>query len=108
MFTVKISVDNKAGILKEGMKVNLKFSTDNKNDIVLVPKESVLSADGSEYVYVVQGGKPIKCQINTGNESNQYIEVTEGLAKEDIVIVQRAGEIDENSLINVMGNNEIK
>lgn len=102
MFTIKIKVDNKKGILKEGMTVNVRFFDGNKSTVVLVPNEAIITDENLKYVYTLINGKPVKREVKIGNELNQYVEITEGLKIDDMVIVQGSSDIDENSKINII------
>ncbi|MFC1809937.1 efflux RND transporter periplasmic adaptor subunit [Patescibacteria group bacterium] len=71
--------------LKSGMTANLEIVTDKKEDVLIIPSRAVKFENSLRYVEVLNGG-PKKVQIETGLESDQYMEITSGLKQGDKII----------------------
>ena len=81
------SVDNNDLSLKAGMFAQVELQYDAKAAALLVPKRAVLAMDNSSSVFVVNDGKVSRKVVKTGYESDAAIEVLEGLAEGDQVVV---------------------
>ncbi|MFA5658865.1 MAG: HlyD family efflux transporter periplasmic adaptor subunit [Oscillospiraceae bacterium] len=84
---VEISIDNLDEKIKAGYSTKCRIITEQKNNINIVPYESVMQDnDGKEYVYVFSSGLAIRKDIETGVEINEGVEVLSGLSGEEAVI----------------------
>jgi RND family efflux transporter MFP subunit len=72
--------------LKSGMTTNLEIITDKKENVLKIPTRAVKFEDENRYVDVLLNGKSKKVNIKTGLESDQYVEVTDGLKEGDKII----------------------
>jgi len=84
-YEIKTAFDIDDPRLKSGMTANLEIITDKKEDILIIPARAIKFEDSIRYVEVLNGG-PKKVKIETGLESDQYVEVTEGLKEGDKII----------------------
>jgi len=75
--------------IKSGMTVNLDIETDNKEDVLYLPFYVIKSRNGDKYVQVLENGKVKEKVIKTGLEGETRVEILEGLAEGDQVIVER-------------------
>lgn len=77
--------------MRSGMTANVNFVIAGKNDILLIPNESIKLVEGKSYVLLPQkeGDKipPIK-EIKTGLSDGKNTEVMEGLALNDRVLIK--------------------
>jgi len=51
---IKVSVDNQAGRLKEGMFARVKLITEQKENIVKIPASALITRFGENYVFVIE------------------------------------------------------
>ncbi|MPM06275.1 Macrolide export protein MacA [bioreactor metagenome] len=102
LFKVTIEIDNTAGELRAGMLATAGFDDAGQTPALYIPQQSVQEENGAFYVYKVDGDTAQKTQVTLGTQKNLYVEVTSGLAAEDIVIVDGADKVSENSAINVI------
>lgn len=72
--------------LKSGMTANLEIITDKKENVIIIPTRAVKFEDSIRYVEVLNNGTPKKVTIQTGLESDQYVEITDGLKVGDKII----------------------
>ena len=78
------------------------FNLDVRNDAVLVPARAVIGAAGNQAVMIVQQGKPVRSAVRLGAEVSGRIEVLDGVAVGDTVIVTGATGLREGSAIRIV------
>jgi len=61
---------------------------DTHQQTLLVPKASVLSQDEEVSVFIIKDGLALKRNVMTGFSNSDYIEILEGVDKNDIVIIE--------------------
>ncbi len=88
--TVEIWVEapNADGRLRPGSSVTLEAVANNLNDAVVVPVSAVLkSAKGASTVMVIQDGKAMQTEVETGIREGDLVQITKGLSGGETVIV---------------------
>lgn len=85
-YQIKTAFDLKDERLKSGMTTNLDIETAKKENVLIIPARAIKYEDSIRYVEVLNNGKPFKTVIKTGLESDQFVEVTEGLKEGDKII----------------------
>jgi RND family efflux transporter MFP subunit len=85
-YQIKTAFNLKDERLKSGMTTNLDIVTAQKSNVLIIPSGAVKYEDSIRYVDVLNNGKPKKTIIKTGLESDQFVEVTEGLKEGDKII----------------------
>ncbi|MCX7986044.1 MAG: efflux RND transporter periplasmic adaptor subunit [Bacteroidales bacterium] len=101
-YPVKILVNNPSLVLKPGMVCDVVIDISENQSIVLIPYRSVTVDDrGKAFVFVIDTltKKAIKRYVQLGNYKSSMIEVTDGLKKGDIVVVDGKEKLTENQLI---------
>ena len=73
--------------LRDGLTVSVSLLVEGKNDVLLVPNESITYQEGKTYIQVLTDGVIEPCLITTGISNCQYTEVTNGLNTGKQVIV---------------------
>ena len=94
---VAINSNNKNII--PGLSVSAKILVDEKDDALVVPYKAIFQEEKEEYVYVLEENTVVKKRIYTGYELESDIEVTAGLNKNDILILNtdlKEGDIIKN------------
>ena len=87
---VLVEVPNPDGVLMGEMAVNLGLELGEQKQTLVVPRNAVLSDGPVRYVFVESGGQYQKQDIVPGARDDQYVEIKEGLAPGDIVVVEGA------------------
>jgi RND family efflux transporter MFP subunit len=86
-YQIKTAFDLKDERLKPGMTTNLNIVTAQKDNVLIIPARAVKYEDSIRYVEVLDNnGAPKKVTIKTGLESDQFVEVTDGLKEGDKII----------------------
>ncbi|BAO55094.1 probable Co/Zn/Cd efflux system membrane fusion protein [Nonlabens marinus S1-08] len=110
-FKIEVPVKNPAGNVKPNLTAKLKINDYTSKNAILVPL-SVISEnqDGEQYVMVASNlsqGEEFneavakRKLIKTGKTSDNMIEVTEGLATGDLIIVEGARSVKEDQKIRI-------
>jgi HlyD family secretion protein len=100
---VKVDVDlnNISSKLKAGYDVTTKIVTNEKNNVLQIPKNSVFQMENKNYVFVVENSKVKLRQIKTGIEGDDNIEVISGLKEGEKVIISPDKDIKEGIKVSI-------
>jgi HlyD family secretion protein len=85
---VRVEIENPDARLKPGMNATCEFVVDRKEDVLMVPSEAVKEQDGKYYVQVMEGGKPVRRDVEIGLEGNDTTEIVSGLQEGVEVVTQ--------------------
>ncbi|MCD8012580.1 MAG: efflux RND transporter periplasmic adaptor subunit [Lachnospiraceae bacterium] len=85
-YTVTIAVPG-AEKLKTAMSATATIIIDEADDALLVPVDAVSTADGQDYVTVVNNGVEETKEVAVGLINNTLAQITEGLSEGDTVVV---------------------
>jgi membrane fusion protein (multidrug efflux system) len=85
--TVRAHVPNDKGLVKPGMFLTVELTRDQRSALV-VPEEALVPEQDRQYVYVVEGGKAIKREVQIGARRPGSVEVVAGLNRGERVIVE--------------------
>jgi cobalt-zinc-cadmium efflux system membrane fusion protein len=91
--TVKVRawVTNEAHKLKPEMFARLNIQVGDATQFLAVPKEAVLEADGSHFVYVVDAnGRYVKRPVKVSTSSGDHVRVLEGLKPGERIVTKGA------------------
>jgi len=84
---VTIAVKNPEHLLRPGMFVRVQIINEVRRDALLIPREAVLLQGENRVVYVVRDGVARRTEIQAGFQDADRLEVLQGLAAEDLVVV---------------------
>lgn len=101
MYPVKVSINNDDGKIKVGMMADVSLVTDKVDGVLTISQNSVLKSGDKEYVYVADGKKAVKKDIETGITDGKNVEVLSGISEGDKVITDGKEYLSET-------NNDIK
>lgn len=87
-FKATVLIDNPVLILKPGMFVKVEVVVDKRENTVVIPKDVIIARRQNKMVYIVDRGVAVERQITTGLENPTEIEVTEGLAANDRLVIK--------------------
>jgi membrane fusion protein, multidrug efflux system len=84
---LRASTPNRSGKLLPGGFVRVELPLQQKNDVILIPTESIVPVLKGQKVYAVVNGKAIERMVETGVRSAAGIEVINGIAAGDTIVV---------------------
>ncbi|MEZ5358123.1 MAG: efflux RND transporter periplasmic adaptor subunit [Candidatus Zixiibacteriota bacterium] len=88
MFSARVEVDNDSLLLRPGMFVKTNIVVAQKDSTIVIPKDVVLDWRGTKVVFIVDKGIAIRREIETGLANRDEIEVVNGLAKDERLVVE--------------------
>ena len=102
-FAGKLLIDNPELKLRPGMFVKADIITAQKDSVVVIPKDIILTGNRGKYVFIVgRNSSADDRRITTGIENQDYVEVTEGLAANDRLIIKGFETLRDNSKVKVI------
>lgn len=106
-FNTTVTLDPGAE-LRLGMSVEVRVQNDAVYGVVTVTAKAIQTdSDGSAFVYVQdQKGKPVATPVTLGITDGVYVEITEGLAAGDVVMVPTFSSSDP--MVNMMNMNVVE
>jgi len=84
---VTVAIENPEGFLRPGMFARVGIITALHRDALVIPKEAILIEGEKKVVYVVREGMAREVFVRTGFQDTDRVEVLEGLAQNDRVVV---------------------
>ena len=87
MLLVEAEVRNDSGHLRPGSFAKAEIVSDPETSTTAVPANTIVSFAGVEKVILVQDGKAVEKQINTGRRNGDWVEVSSGVNVGDVVVV---------------------
>lgn len=103
LYTVEIEVDNKDHKIKPGMFANVQLNTDLKENVILINSEAVTVSNEKQVVYVVENGKAVEKEVETGIDNGDYVEIKSGVTLNDKVIVKGQELVKNGDKVKVVG-----
>jgi RND family efflux transporter MFP subunit len=98
-FGVEVAVDNPDGLLRPGTFGDIVFEIESHDNALVVPQSAVLE---NTYVFVVEGGKAVRKNVKLGLQNTAMLEVLNGLAEGDAVIVDGNYGLEEGAAVQVL------
>ena len=104
---IRVSVENQGSRLKAGMFAKVRVITEQKQDVVKIPVSAVINRFGEQYVFVVDESDPSvpvarKRVIVPGISIDGVLEVPQGLAPNEEVVVRGQTLLEDGSRINIV------
>jgi multidrug efflux pump subunit AcrA (membrane-fusion protein) len=104
---VKVNVSDTESKLKAGMFAKVRVITEQKENIVKIPVTAVVNRFGERYVFVVDSEHPQnpvvkKRNIVQGIQIDGVLEVSEGLAPDEEIVIRGMSLLEDGSRINII------
>ncbi len=85
-YALRITLSHPDASLRGGMFAQLVIGVLQRPDTLFIPKEALVTQDGSNQVYVVKPDKTIDIRnVKTGLLNDKYVEITDGLSEGDVI-----------------------
>jgi len=101
-FTLDVMFDNKNHVIKPGMYLTANVVVAQKNGVLSLPLETVLSDGTEHYVYVIIDGTAYRVSVVPGMRGDDHIEIKEGLHAGDMVVTEGATNLSENTKVKIV------
>lgn len=99
-FVVKIEINNADGKLKPGMVAHVSFTEQESDNVVIVPRNTVIEEDDAYYVFVADGNTAKKVNVTTGIDDGKNIEIS-GVEFGENIVVSGQNYISDGSAISI-------
>lgn len=99
---VRAMVPNRDAALKPGMFLTVSVAPDSRPSLV-VPEESLVPEQARQFVYVLEGEKVAKREVMLGRREPGFVEITDGLAVGDRVVVEGTLKLSDGAAIRDLG-----
>ncbi|MBR9999703.1 MAG: efflux RND transporter periplasmic adaptor subunit [Cyclobacteriaceae bacterium] len=102
-YSVEVIAENTyPEFLKGGMLAQVRLIPETGEEILSVPLDIIRNDEGSTYVFRVSDHVAIKTWINTGRRSNNYIQVTDGLSENDLVVITGMDNLTDGQEVRII------
>src|SRR5687768_625724 len=98
---IRAHVPNKDGKLRPGMFARVRLFTSGSKDTLIVPEESLFPVGDDKYVYKVVDGKALRQRVEIGQRRDGKVEITSGLAADDVVVTAGHLKIRDGAAVTV-------
>jgi hypothetical protein len=85
-YSITVSPQGLPTLAKSGMTGSLDIVIEQAADVLMVPTTAVTGSSSTSFVRVMQDGKPVFRQVQTGMATSSYTEITSGLAAGETVV----------------------
>ncbi len=102
LYRLELAVANENGALLPGMFARVEVVKQSLPRAMAIPLYAVISRDNKNYVYLDDDGKAVAREVKLGILDGWQIQVREGLAINDRVIVVGQREVDTGQRLNVV------
>lgn len=102
LFQVRIAVANADGALKAGITAEATLETARASHVLAIPREAIVTAGQARQVYVVVDGTARRRDVTTGIHGEAMVEITQGLAEGDRVVVAGVDFLRDGAQVNVV------
>ncbi len=85
--TVKAMVRNRNRVLKPGMFIEVRLTTEVRPDAVVVPEDAILPLQGADYVWVIAESLATRREVELGVRTPGFVEILSGVDAGEQVVV---------------------
>ncbi|MEI6756900.1 MAG: efflux RND transporter periplasmic adaptor subunit [Chlorobium sp.] len=102
-FRVEVALQNPGkNAFRSGMFARVLHTGDGKREALLVPRTALVSGIRKPELFVVRHGKAFLRPLVTGMELQNYLEVIDGIAAGDSVVVSGQNELQDGAAVSVI------
>jgi len=102
-FTTTLEVDGR-GKLRPGMFASVYLQTDTHNDAIVIPRKALVLDSLGDTVYLKSNDVAVRREVRLGLRSEDSVEVLEGLAEGDLLIVIGQDGLADGTPVSVIGS----
>ena len=97
-----VSAFDGGGLLQPGMFGRIRINYDQRANALVIPRNALLEDGGAPSAYVIRDGKASRITVKLGYTDGQWVEVREGLAEGEQVVVAGKAALREGSAVQVI------
>jgi len=103
--TVRAVVPNPDAALKPGMFLTVSVAQ-NRRAALVIPEEALVPEQARQFVYVMTGAKVAKREVTLGRREPGFVEIANGLAANDKVVVEGTLKLRDGAVVRDLGAEE--
>jgi membrane fusion protein (multidrug efflux system) len=102
--TVKVTVEvlDESLRLKPGMFVEVRIAIGTKENVLVIPRKAILYKQNKTYVFVLNQNQVSQREIILGLSEEDYVEVTSGLDRGEVIVVVGVEGIKDGQRVDVI------
>ena len=97
-----VSAFDGGGLLQPGMFGRIRINYDQRANALVIPRNALLEDGGAPSAYVVRDSKASRITLTLGYTDGQWVEIREGLAEGEQVVVAGKAALREGSAVQVI------
>jgi membrane fusion protein (multidrug efflux system) len=101
-FTVTLEVDGRE-MLRPGMFASVFLKTQTRDQATVIPRDALVLDSLGDTVYVMENGQAERREVKLGLRDEDSVEVSEGLAEGDLLVVVGQDGLADGTPIEVLG-----
>lgn len=101
-FTLRIRIDNRSGELKPGMFARGGIEIGRHANVVIIPKDAIISSKDGLAVYVVEGNTAKQKVVKLGYETREEAEALSGVRAGDKLVVLGQDKLSDGVKVNAV------
>lgn len=102
-FEVQIKVPNTDFALKAGMFCRVEIVINERNNVLTIPVDAILTEEGKHYAFVIEGDRAIKRSVELGLQEGTVVELLSGLHEGEKVVTVGKEMVEDSSTVDVKG-----
>lgn len=101
-FKIRVNAGNSTEALRPNLLAEIKIRDYTADSVAVIPTSIIqMTPSGKEFVYIYQSGTAVKRTIKTGMSYNGFMEVTEGLGGNEVLILKGARSVKDGDEVKV-------
>ncbi len=98
---IEVDIDNSSHEMKPGMFATTTLIAGERQDVITLPTQAILSDQTGSYVFCAVGGKAQRVNVTNGVEQDNRIEIVKGLKGDEDVIVLGQSQLRQDADIRI-------
>lgn len=103
LYSVKLSLTDNVAEINSSAVIEIPMKTE-KNALV-VPKDSISRKNKKAYIHIVKNNKVEKREVSIGVENDNFVEIKNGIDKNDIIIIKSEQPLEDGDTVNIINEN---
>ncbi|RLE29797.1 MAG: hypothetical protein DRJ61_13835, partial [Acidobacteria bacterium] len=99
----EVGVDNSSGLLRPGMFVEAEVLIERREGVAVVPRDAIADRAGKRVVFVLQGQRVVRREVELGLGDDRMVEVWSGIEQGERVVVRGLETLTDGSRVRVTG-----
>jgi multidrug efflux pump subunit AcrA (membrane-fusion protein) len=97
----EIDLPNADAVLRPGMYASAEIVLQERPNVLALPLSAIVTVDKQTYCFAVTGNKIVRKPINLGLKTREEVEVTDGLAADELVVQSQVSSLRDGQLAEI-------